>query len=195
MTAGRTAFGCICPSASMTMKSCGFPNIRSRHNIILKLLRSSIRHISMGNHSENKSTAYLRSPIMTLNAASYSTARGKPKTLRNQGLPKATFSNVPLSRTGRLMDRPAHGQPLQGTVRGASTSPKHRDVYLALGSNLGDRRAMIEAACRLMTDRGIRVLRTSHLYETEPMYVENQEKFHNGVCQVSLPDPQLRVGI
>ncbi|KAL8818205.1 MAG: hypothetical protein Q9191_007990 [Dirinaria sp. TL-2023a] len=82
------------------------------------------------------------------------------------------------------MDRPIYDKAPRCTVREAGSSSTHRDVYLALGSNLGDRGAMIEAACQSMTDGGIRVLRTSHLYETEPMYVEDQDKFLNGVCQV-----------
>lgn len=174
------------------MKSCGFPNLRSRHNAISKILKNSIGYISYSNHLENRTIAYLRSPTMTLNAASYSIPRGKPKTVTNPGIPRASFSNVSLLR---LMDRPTYDEPPQCTVQGAEISPTHRDVYLALGSNVGDRGAMIEAACQSMTDRGIRVLRTSHLYETEPMYVEDQDKFLNGVCQVSVTKSQSSVGI
>ena len=60
-----------------------------------------------------------------------------------------------------------------------------RTAYVALGSNVGDRLANIEQACRLMEKRGIRVTRTSSLWETEPMYVLDQEKFVNGACEVS----------
>ena len=57
-------------------------------------------------------------------------------------------------------------------------------AYIALGSNLGDRVAMIERACREMDSRGIRVKRTSSLWETEPMYVLDQNRFVNGACEV-----------
>ena len=57
-------------------------------------------------------------------------------------------------------------------------------AYIALGSNVGDRVNSIEAACQEMTDRGVRVLRTSALYETKPMYLEDQRNFVNGVCEV-----------
>ncbi|KAF2111183.1 Dihydropteroate synthase-like protein [Lophiotrema nucula] len=61
---------------------------------------------------------------------------------------------------------------------------KHR-AFIALGSNLGDRVAMIETACRKMDATGvIRVLRTSGLWETKAMYVLDQDKFVNGVCEV-----------
>jgi hypothetical protein len=62
-------------------------------------------------------------------------------------------------------------------------STKHV-AYIALGSNLGDRIGMIERACREMTSRGIRVKRTSSLWETEPMYVLDQDHFVNGACEV-----------
>lgn len=57
-------------------------------------------------------------------------------------------------------------------------------AYIALGSNLGDRVAMIEQACKEMNLRGIKVKRTSSLWETEPMYVLDQDRFVNGACEV-----------
>lgn len=60
---------------------------------------------------------------------------------------------------------------------------RHR-ALLALGSNLGKRVDMIESAVREMDNRGLTVVRTSALYETEPMYLENQESFINGACEV-----------
>jgi 7,8-dihydro-6-hydroxymethylpterin-pyrophosphokinase len=45
---------------------------------------------------------------------------------------------------------------------------------------------MIEQACREMDARGIRVKRTSSLWETDPMYVLDQAKFVNGACEVCL---------
>lgn len=60
----------------------------------------------------------------------------------------------------------------------------NHSVYVALGSNVGDRLAMIERACRSLQARGIRILRTSALYETAPMYLEDQPPFLNGACHV-----------
>lgn len=60
----------------------------------------------------------------------------------------------------------------------------HKAV-VALGSNMGDRVGHIEAALGEMRKTGFRILKTSHLYETKPMYYENQDSFVNGVCQVS----------
>lgn len=58
-------------------------------------------------------------------------------------------------------------------------------AYIALGSNVGDRFAAIEHACRAIDQSlDMRILRTSSLYETEPMYVEDQDRFLNGACLV-----------
>lgn len=59
-----------------------------------------------------------------------------------------------------------------------------RRAYIALGSNLGDRIGMIEKACNEMSARGIKITRTSNLWETEPMYVLDQNNFVNGACEV-----------
>lgn len=62
---------------------------------------------------------------------------------------------------------------------------EHR-AFIALGSNLGDRIAMIEKACKEMEVRGdIRIVRTSSLWETKAMYVLDQGNFINGACEVS----------
>ena len=61
---------------------------------------------------------------------------------------------------------------------------KHR-AFVALGANIGDRISNIEEACRMMDSRGIRILQTSALYETEAMYVVDQDPFINGACEVS----------
>lgn len=57
-------------------------------------------------------------------------------------------------------------------------------AYIALGSNLGDRVANIERACQELDRDGLTVTRTSALYETEPMYYADQDRFVNGVCEI-----------
>ncbi|PQE21431.1 Dihydropteroate synthase protein [Rutstroemia sp. NJR-2017a BBW] len=71
------------------------------------------------------------------------------------------------------------------------SSTQVRRAYIALGSNLGDRVGMIETACKKMSERGIKVRRTSGLWETEPMYVLEQENFINGACEVETSLPPL----
>ncbi|KLU86174.1 folic acid synthesis protein [Magnaporthiopsis poae ATCC 64411] len=79
-------------------------------------------------------------------------------------------------------EQPASGR--SGGCCGGAGRKRRRMAYVALGSNMGDRVAMIEQACREMDRRGVRVRRTSSLWETQPMYVLDQDMFVNGVCEV-----------
>lgn len=64
-------------------------------------------------------------------------------------------------------------------------------VFVALGSNLGDRLQNIESACsEIDSDPDMQIRRTSALYETAPMYVEDQNQFLNGVCEVGFSLPR-----
>lgn len=66
-------------------------------------------------------------------------------------------------------------------------------AYLGLGANLGDRRETLEHAISLLSQRpGIRLLRISSLYETEPVDVAGGW-FFNGVveAETSLAPQQL----
>ncbi len=58
------------------------------------------------------------------------------------------------------------------------------EVYIALGSNLGDREANLAAArARLSHEGWVRLARCSPLVETEPWGPEPQEWYLNQVCQ------------
>ncbi len=58
-------------------------------------------------------------------------------------------------------------------------------AYLGLGSNVGDRAAMLAAAVdQLRRAAGVRVLRQSQVYETEPVGVRDQPWFLNAVVEV-----------
>jgi 2-amino-4-hydroxy-6-hydroxymethyldihydropteridine diphosphokinase len=56
-------------------------------------------------------------------------------------------------------------------------------AYLGLGSNVGDRRANLAAAVESLEPE-VRVLRTSHIYETEPWGYTEQAKFLNQAAEV-----------
>ena len=58
-------------------------------------------------------------------------------------------------------------------------------VYLALGSNLGDRQANIESALKLLDERSVRVRRVSSLYRTEPIGYIAQPWFVNCAAEVA----------
>ena len=57
-------------------------------------------------------------------------------------------------------------------------------IYLSLGSNIGDRAQNIAHAIEALPPRGVRVVRQSSLYETEPVELRAQEWFLNCVAEV-----------
>ncbi len=56
-------------------------------------------------------------------------------------------------------------------------------TYLGLGSNLGDREANLRAALERLSGPGLRVLRVSPVYETEPVGYADQRSFLNLVAE------------
>jgi 2-amino-4-hydroxy-6-hydroxymethyldihydropteridine diphosphokinase len=56
-------------------------------------------------------------------------------------------------------------------------------VYIALGSNVGDRASMLERAIAAMNSAGIRVMRQSSVYVTEPVGAPGQAWFLNAVVE------------
>jgi 2-amino-4-hydroxy-6-hydroxymethyldihydropteridine diphosphokinase len=61
------------------------------------------------------------------------------------------------------------------------------EVYIGLGSNLGDRTGSIAAALReLATVPGVHVLAVSHAYESEPWGVTDQPRFANAVARLDV---------
>jgi 2-amino-4-hydroxy-6-hydroxymethyldihydropteridine diphosphokinase len=70
-------------------------------------------------------------------------------------------------------------------------------IYLSLGSNLGDRAANLESAIEALPEIGVRVLRRSSFYETEPVDFLAQPWFLNCVveAETSLAPRQLLEGL
>jgi 2-amino-4-hydroxy-6-hydroxymethyldihydropteridine diphosphokinase len=59
------------------------------------------------------------------------------------------------------------------------------EAYLGLGSNLGDRLAHLQRAVDLLgTEDGVRVLRSSRVYETDPVGGPPQPDYLNAVIQI-----------
>lgn len=59
-----------------------------------------------------------------------------------------------------------------------------KDIYLSLGSNIGDRALNISRALEALPAHGVRVVQQSSPYETEPVELREQEWFLNGVVEV-----------
>jgi 2-amino-4-hydroxy-6-hydroxymethyldihydropteridine diphosphokinase len=64
--------------------------------------------------------------------------------------------------------------------------------YLGLGSNVGDRRANLEAAVAALPGQGVAVLASSSVYETEPVgLVLDQREFFNACLAIETElDPE-----
>ena len=58
-------------------------------------------------------------------------------------------------------------------------------VYIAFGTNQGERLKNIRESVGMLQERGIKVLKTSQIYESEPMYFAPQRPFMNGVFKCS----------
>ncbi len=61
--------------------------------------------------------------------------------------------------------------------------PAKVEVYLSLGSNLGDREQNLARAMDLLAQR-VKIEQTSSLYVTEPVDHKDQPLFLNAVCRV-----------
>jgi len=57
-------------------------------------------------------------------------------------------------------------------------------AFIALGSNLGDKRKNIEIAIEKIKEKGINILKVSSIIETEPYGYKDQDSFLNAVCLV-----------
>jgi len=62
------------------------------------------------------------------------------------------------------------------------------NVYIGLGSNLGDRKSFIEEAiAQILTIEGVEYVRVSSLYETSPTDGAEGDAFYNAVLHVTFP--------
>lgn len=70
------------------------------------------------------------------------------------------------------------------TERPPSCSPEGEELYLSLGSNLGDREQMLHRAIALISERIGTVQRVSSFIETEPWGFQSEHPFLNAACMV-----------
>ena len=70
------------------------------------------------------------------------------------------------------------------------------DIFLCLGSNLGDRAVMLQRACDLIEKDAGSIIRCSSVYESEPWRMKEAEPFLNQVIRITSslsPDKLLLV--
>ncbi len=71
-----------------------------------------------------------------------------------------------------------------------------KKLFIGLGSNLGDRGKNLQDALVLLEKWGIKVVRSSSIYETEPIGYKNQPDFYNMVVEAetaSTPEETLNI--
>lgn len=99
--------------------------------------------------------------------------------------PKVSFSPT----LGTKKATPKHApKPEAKPARGATQAfpPKrYINVYLSLGSNVGDRLANLRVASLLIDKNMGKIARKSHIYDTEPWGKTDQDRFLNQVIMVN----------
>lgn len=60
-------------------------------------------------------------------------------------------------------------------------------IYVALGTNIGKKQENLQKALVLMAEKGIKVIKSSSWYITEPYGFIDQDVFLNGVVEVAFP--------
>jgi 2-amino-4-hydroxy-6-hydroxymethyldihydropteridine diphosphokinase len=83
---------------------------------------------------------------------------------------------------------------IKAKVRGYNGSVMgKKEIYLSLGSNVGNRGENLARAIALLGERGVRVLRVSAIYETEPVDYLDQAWFLNCVVEAETELPALEL--
>src|ERR1044071_6663021 len=70
------------------------------------------------------------------------------------------------------------------------------EIYLGLGSNIGDREAQMRAAVKALGEKDVTVRRSASLYATDPRDFEDQPWFLNTVLEVrTLLEPEALLNV
>ncbi|KAJ2720114.1 trifunctional dihydropteroate synthetase, partial [Coemansia sp. Cherry 401B] len=95
------------------------------------------------------------------------------------------------SATGSMAPTPSQASTpvpeaaAEAAAANSAIRPAMHSVYIALGTNVGDRLANLHHALACLNDLPLsRLVETSFLYETAPMYVTDQPSFLNAACLV-----------
>eukprot|EP00160_Parvularia_atlantis_P021559 Unigene9393_Nuclearia_a/m.28681 Unigene9393_Nuclearia_a/g.28681 ORF Unigene9393_Nuclearia_a/g.28681 Unigene9393_Nuclearia_a/m.28681 type:complete len:763 (-) Unigene9393_Nuclearia_a:31-2319(-) len=174
----------ICHMVTHMLEASAFRTIEAMATEVARLLvtKCHIRRVSV---RVNKPSALLFAQSagveITRDATYYSS--GGAHTAR----PSARPALPDVAATAPAASSAAHTAAPQPTPQALQPhSTAQHIVFLALGSNLGDRAAHINQALeRLTRVCDCTVLDTSFLYETPPAYVTDQPMFLNAVCKAS----------
>lgn len=155
------------PGGSMT----GAPKIRTME--LLDIFEKQARGIysgALGFLSFNQ-TAQLSIIIRTIIAYNNELSIGSGGAILIDSLPQAEYDEM-LLKTKALVE----------TIEKAMyTTPMHT-IFLALGSNVGNKKENIKRAIAAL-EKEVKKIQVAKLYETKPMYYEKQEMFVNTVIK------------
>jgi len=94
----------------------------------------------------------------------------------------ASASAVEIERD--ISSIPKLNKKYQSNFLSEKRAPTHV-AYIALGGNIGEVAKNISKGLKLLSEK-CKILQTSYLYETSPMYVVDQPNFLNAACKVLL---------
>lgn len=134
-------------------------------------------------HGENVSTIDIR--VTKPNAISYTEGVGVSSTMTKETFKDTTplefvTGQNPEQVPDSMFNLPTDSAPIE--------IGKEHTAYIAFGSNEGDQMSNIYKSILLLESYGIKVVATSTLYISKPMYYLNQPDFLNGVFKVQFSD-------
>ncbi|WVF70737.1 dihydropteroate synthase [Kwoniella sp. CBS 6097] len=124
--------------------------------------------------------------LYTLSILSCSPTSSLEITLRKPSAIPYAIPSITIHRTAS--DYPTTATPTQADAGPSKTKTNIKTktrVFIAVGSNIGDRVNNISRAVKMLQENGCELAGCSRLYESEPMYVENQDRFVNGAIEIS----------
>ncbi|EMR08122.1 folic acid synthesis protein fol1 [Pneumocystis murina B123] len=165
-----------------------FVNLECKDDLIIntynieKLLKEVVKHVE---ESTFKTIEALALSIARISCMSHNIEKIAVKVEKSCALAFAKSAGVEIVRSRSCFSS-------DNCIK-SGKSIDNEAIYISLGSNLGNRVKFILDAIEKMSTKGIKVLKTSMLYESKPMYFKDQPAFYNAVCKVqtSLHPEQL----
>lgn len=131
------------------------------------------------NHADSIESVYVK--VAKPNAITFTDSVGVASLMT-----KETFSG--LSPIDLASESHSSGFNLPTSVEESVIEQKEHVSYIAFGSNMGNQLQNITTALALLEEYGVKVLATSSLYISKPMYFKDQADFYNGAIKVSFSD-------
>lgn len=130
--------------------------------------------------SEYKTVEALVTSVADVLCAKLGVEKATVTAKKPSALTFAKAAGVEITRSKAQMEAET-GFSLEDQPRNADL--KH-EVYIAFGSNVGNPFFNISEAIKELEEAGIEVKDVSHYYISEPMFVQDQQRFINGVLRV-----------